>query len=149
MTLAVQLLLGVKAVNMKSAYSGQFFDERGPDYWNDHRFSGEYGWEQTQNDHLVNETDWNVDSPDGYRVPITDDTETWAARQISRNEAAKKDWGINNYLNDQWFVQTDQSIPDYFNDERFTPQYIWQYNDNPRFVNETDYINDSPFRLPF
>jgi hypothetical protein len=97
----------VKAVNIKSAYSGQYHLENGPDYWNDHRFSGEYGWEQTDNAHLTNETDWVLDSPDGYRVPITDNTESWAAAKIALNRAAKNDWGSNNYLGDQWFVQTD------------------------------------------
>ena len=62
MTLAVQLLLGVKAVNIKSAYSGQYHLENGPDYWNDHRFSGEYGWEQTDNGlTIVAETKANMD----------------------------------------------------------------------------------------
>jgi hypothetical protein len=142
-------LLGVKAINMKSEYSAIFKHPGYPDYWGDHRFSGEYGWEQTENDHLTNETDWTQDAPDGYRVPITDDTEAWAATKIAQNRVNKNDWGINNALADTWFIQTEAQIPDYWKNDMFNPKKIWEYNDNPRFVNETDYVNDSPFRLPF
>lgn len=52
-------------------------------------------------------------------------------------------------MSDSWFLQTDAEIPDYFGDKRFTPQYTWEYTDNPRFVNETAYMADMPTRLPF
>jgi hypothetical protein len=115
-------LLGVKAINMKSEYSAIFKHPGYPDYWGDHRFSGEYGWEQTENDHLTNETDWTQDAPDGYRVPITDDTEAWAATKIAQNRVNKNDWGINNALADTWFVQTDSKIPDYWKNDMFNPK---------------------------
>ena len=42
-----------------------------------------------------------------------------------------------------FLLQTEESIPDYWNDARYTPQYTWEHTKNPRYANSTSWIEDA------
>lgn len=42
------------------------------------------------------------------------------------------------------YMQTEADIPDYWNDHRFLPTYTWEATNNPRYGNETSWVEDTP-----
>jgi len=41
-----------------------------------------------------------------------------------------------------YLLQTESEIPDYWNDERYTPQYTWEQASNPRYGNPAQWVKD-------
>ena len=41
-----------------------------------------------------------------------------------------------------FLLQTEESIPDYWGDYRYTPQWTWSHTENPRYANSTSWVED-------
>ena len=131
----VLLLLGV--LSIKDYVDAIKLEEKIPDYWNDDRFQGWWTWKEADWPRYSNETQWAMDAPTGYKeqnifAPAV------IASQLARYDSKPV---IMPYL-----LQTEAevNIPDYWNDYRFDPLYTWEHTNNPRFGNETSWVESSP-----
>ena len=106
-----------------------------PDYWNDSRYQGTWTWAKANEPRYGNETSWWESTPAGYNGQ-----DIFHASVIGAQESA---WNNQNVVQ-PYLLQTDSNIPDYWNDHRYSADYGWQAANNPRFGNETGFIESSP-----
>lgn len=110
-------------------------DSNIPDYWNDHRYSADYGWQAANNPRFGNETGFIESSPAGYKGPDLMDASVIASQEAQ--------YGQQN-TNQPFLAQTASGyVPD-FSEQRFQPFHIiHNLYDRPGLVNETDYFADA------
>ena len=108
-----------------------------PDYWNDARYQPTWTWAKANEPRYGNESAWMESSPTGYKeANIFDDS-------VIAGERAK--YGLERVV-EPFLLQTESSsqIPDYWNDERYSPIFTWGKANEPRYGNESAWMESSP-----
>lgn len=108
-----------------------------PDYWEDERYLGNRAWHLANQPRYGNETAWMESAPDGYKEQTI-----MADATIAAQEAL---WGQTNVVS-PYLLQTESkvNIPDYWEDERYDPNYTWNLANQPRYGDEESWIASSP-----
>ena len=108
-----------------------------PDYWNDDRYQPTYTWAKANEPRYGNESAWYESAPHGYKEANIMDNSV-IADQTTRYDLTRV---VAPYL-----VQTEENvkIPDYWNDERYDPTWTWAKANEPRYGNESAWMESSP-----
>lgn len=112
-----------------------------PDYWNasgdEDRYLASWTWEKANEPRYGNETAWLESSPAGYSENDIFDDSVIAAQQ--------QQYGLERVVA-PYLVQSEADIrvPDYWNDTRYQPTFTWEKANEPRYGNESAWMESSP-----
>ena len=106
-----------------------------PDYFGDARYTGNWAWAKANEPRYGNESAWIESGPTGYKEADIMHDSVIAAQEAQYDLSR---------VYEPFLVETESHIPDYWNDERYDPNWTWAKANEPRYGNETAWVESAP-----